>query len=63
MTKMKKMSVNFDDFDLGELDAFDVDVVETSAGAARAETAASCIIFSCNGCSCSCDGEEPDKVA
>ncbi len=56
--KANKISANFDDLDLGELDAFDVEVLETSSGAAQAETAASCVIFSCGGCSCSCVNEE-----
>ncbi len=55
---MSKTPENFEEFDLGALDAFDVEVVETSAGSNRAETAASCVIFSCNGCSCACFGEE-----
>lgn len=54
MSKSKTSSV-FADLDLAALDAFDVEVVEASAGSGRAETAASCLtcIYSCS-CSRGC---------
>ena len=48
----------FADFDPEELDAFDVEVVEASAGSVRAETAASCL-YCIYSCSCSGCGTDP----
>lgn len=48
----------FVDFNLEELDAFDVEIVEASTSSLRSETAASCLhcIYSC---SCSGCGTDP----